>query len=232
MQVRNAVYRRLGHWILRLLSCFLEEKAPEKSIAGSRCCVTASHIRSIAFILLFFISPQVQETVLNLLRVPYKEGRSAKETLSTLLAYFHAASGRDEIRATAIENWKHNILFGVSTDRVLEGYTQQAITNSKGSHDSFIQILATLGLIGLLFFLSMNVSAFYCAIKAVISPLSYETRTISMIIVVIFVAVAINSTYENQLYTSVQVIVLVFYFLITSSYQLANTAKAARIVGH
>lgn len=78
----------------------------------------------------------------------------------------------------------------------------------------------------------MYVSAFYCAIKAAISHLSYETRTISMVIVVIFVAVAINSTYENQLYTSVQVMVLIFYFLVASSYQLANTAKAARIVGH
>lgn len=53
-----------------------------------------------------------------------------------------------------------------------------------------------------------------------------------MIIVVIFVAVALNSTYENQLYTSVQAMVLIFYFLIASSYQLANTARAARIVGH
>ncbi len=78
----------------------------------------------------------------------------------------------------------------------------------------------------------MYASAFYCSIKAAIRPLSYETRTISMIIVVIFVAVALNSTYENQLYTSVQAMVLIFYFLIASSYQLANTARAARIVGH
>ena len=96
-----------------------------------------------------------------------------------------------------------------------------------------MQILATLGITGLIFFfLSMSASAFYCAFKAAISPLSYEIRTISMVIVVIFVAVAINSTYENQLYTSIQVMVLIFYFLIASSYQLANTARAARIVGH
>ena len=51
-----------------------------------------------------------------------------------------------------------------------------------------MQILATLGITGLIFFLSMSASAFYCAFKAAISPLSYEIRTISMVIVVIFVA--------------------------------------------
>lgn len=220
----------IGFYVFYLV--FWRKRLPRKVSLAAGAVLLLLIFAIIAFILLFFISPQVQETVLGLLRVPYREGRSAKETLATLLTYFQDASGRDEIRVTAIENWKNNILFGVNTDRVLEGYTQQAITNSKGSHDSFIQILATLGLTGLIFFLSMYASAFYCAFKAAISPLSYEIRTISMVIVVIFVAVAINSTYENQLYTSIQVMVLIFYFLIASSYQLANTARAARIVGH
>lgn len=92
----------------------------------------------------FFISPTIQKTALELIRVPYKDGQCINVTLSTIMSYFHNASGRDEIRTTAIENWKTNMLFGVTTDSVLEGYTQQTITNSKGSHDSFIQILATL----------------------------------------------------------------------------------------
>ena len=220
----------IGFYVFYLV--FWRKRLPRKVSLAAGGVLLLLIFALIAFILLFFISPQVQETVLGLLRVPYDEGKSTNETLSTMVDYFHDASGRDEIRTISIENWKNTILFGVNTDRVLEGYTQQAITNSKGSHDSFIQILATLGLTGLIFFLSMYASAFYCAFKAAISPLSYEIRTISMVIVVIFVAVAINSTYENQLYTSIQVMVLIFYFLIASSYQLANTARAARIVGH
>lgn len=219
-----------GFYVFYLV--FWRKRLPRKVSLAAGAVLLLLIFALIAFILLFFISPQVQETVLGLLRVPYDEGKSTNETLSTMVDYFHDASGRDEIRTISIENWKNNILFGVTTDSVLEGYTQQTITNSKGSHDSFIQILATLGIVGLLLFLIMYASAFYCSIKAAISPLSYEVRTISMTIIVILVATAVNSTYENQLYTSVQIMVLIFYFLIASSYQLANTARAARIVGH
>ena len=220
----------IGFYVFYLV--FWRKRLPRKVSLAAGGVLLLLIFALIAFILLFFISPQVQETVLGLLRVPYDEGKSTNETLSTMMDYFHDASGRDEIRTISIENWKNNILFGVTTDRVLEGYTQQAITNSKGSHDSFIQILSTLGIVGLLLFLIMYASAFYCSIKAAISPLSYEVRTISMTIIVILVATAVNSTYENQLYTSVQIMVLIFYFLIASSYQLANTASTARIVGH
>lgn len=176
----------------------------------------------LTFSILFLSSSEFQTLVLDFLRVPTDDTPTLKEAVESILQTYQEASGRDKLRAITLENWKQNIFFGVTTKQAIEGYADPGISDTVGSHNSFIQILATLGIVGLIFFATVCVSALFFLIRTIITEKATMNRTIGIICLINLVAIFINSMYENPLYTSVHPMILIFYYLIATSYQLAK----------
>lgn len=172
-------------------------------------------------IILFFVSDTVRSFILDLMRVPYDENSGLLEIMKSIMASFSSASNRDVLRSITIRHWKENLLFGVSAARVVSDFTEN-IDQAVGSHNSFLQIGATLGIIGLALFLLMYLSSFIFSIVSAVKSKDNKIRTISVFIAVFFVALSVDVNFENLLYMSLAMMVLIGYFIICSGLQLGR----------
>lgn len=180
-------------------------------------------IALIAFIL-FIISDTIRCFILDLMRVPYDENSGLVETMKSIMASFSSASNRDVLRSITIRHWKENLLFGVSAARVVSDFTEN-IDQAVGSHNSFLQIGATLGIIGLVLFLLMYILSFVFSVVSAIKAEDNRIKTISVFVAIFFVALSVDVNFENLLYMSLAMMALVGYFIICSGLQLGRFLK-------
>lgn len=177
-------------------------------------------IALMAFIL-FIISDTIRCFILDLMRVPYDENSGLVEIMKSIMTSFSSASNRDVLRSITIRHWKENLLFGVSAARVVSDFTEN-IDQAVGSHNSFLQIGATLGIIGLALFLLMYISSFIFSIISGIKSEDKRIKSISVFITIFFVALSVDVTFENLLYMSLAMMALIGYFIICSGLQLGR----------
>lgn len=171
--------------------------------------------------IMFIISDTVRSFVLDLMRVPYDENSGLAKIVKSIVASFSSASNRDVLRSITIRHWKENLLFGVSAARVVSDFTEN-IDQAVGSHNSFLQIGATLGIIGLALFLLMYISSFFFSIASAVKSKDKRIKSISVFIAIFFVALSVDVNFENLLYMSLAMMVLIGYFIICSGLQLGR----------
>ena len=169
-----------------------------------------------AFIL-FVASDTVRSFILDLMRVPYDENSGLLEIVKSILASFHSASNRDVLRDVVIKHWKENLWFGVSVARVLADFPEYI-----DSHNSFLQIGSTLGVIGLALFILMYISSFIFSLVSAIKSKDNRIRSISVFVAVFFVALSVDVNFENLIYMSLAMMALIGYFIICSGLQLGR----------
>lgn len=178
-------------------------------------------------LLLFITSVQFRGIILNLLRVPNTPGDSLSDALRNTLAAMKDATARAELRALTLQAWKANVLFGVTVRDAVTGYTQN-FGDFNGSHNSFIQVLATLGVFGLILFVIMLLSSFAYLISSTARTKHPKTKTIGLFSIVVFIAIMIDSCFENLLYCSLSFMVICAFFIITTGYQLKHIVDKER----
>ena len=169
-------------------------------------------------VILFIVSDTVRSFVLDLMRVPYDENSGLAEIVKSIVASFSSASNRDVLRRITIHHWKENLMFGVSAARVVSDFTEN-IDQAVGSHNSFLQIGATLGIIGLALFLLMYISSFIFSIASAVKSEDKRIKSISVFIAIFFVALSVDVNFENLLYMSLAMMALIGYFIIGSGLQ-------------
>ncbi len=184
-------------------------------------------IAVVACFLVFAVSDAFRNFMLDTLRIPHEDSHSTMEILSSLSSSFADASNRDELRRLTIEHWKDNVVFGVSTKAAIVGFPAD-ISDNSGSHNSFLQILATLGIIGFILFVGMYLSSLLFLLKAAFTSRDGALRTISIFSSAMLVTIAFDSNYENLLYLSLAMMVLAAYFLLMTGFQIANLTKRDR----
>lgn len=178
-------------------------------------------IAIILFFILFIVSDGVRSFFLDLLRIPYDENSDLLEILKSTIASFNSASGRDILRATAIRYWKTNLLFGLSIQEI---FVDSLAENNRpiDSHNSFIQIGATLGIIGLFLFALMYVLSFIFSIASSVKSTDNKIKTISVFTMIFLVALFVDVNFENFIYMSLGMMALVGYFVICAGLQLGK----------
>ena len=174
----------------------------------------------ISFIL-FICNDVVRSFFLDLMRVPYDKNGGFSEILKSIKDSFSSASNRDALRNVVINHWKENLLFGVSSSSLAADFTEN-IDQAVGSHNSFLQIGATLGIIGLVLFLLMYISSFVFSVVSAIKAEDNRIKTISVFVVIFLVALSVDVNFENLLYMSLAMMALVGYFIICSGLQLGR----------
>lgn len=174
--------------------------------------------------LFFIINPQFRNFILIKLRVEITREFDIKEISQSLSEAFNDATGRKSLRETSMEVWKNHKLFGVSTSD-LNSHLPSGIWISSGSHNTIIQILATLGVIGLALFLVFVLSSFSFLIISSIRNKNKKIRIISSFSIALFIAMAVGNFYENYMYTSNAIMTLCGYFILTTGYQAYNISK-------
>ena len=172
-------------------------------------------------LLLFSISNDFRASVLDLLRVPYKEGDSFTEIANSFIAAFRDASSRNEIRDKSLEAWMTNPIFGVPLDKMTADYPMH-IDTSPGAHNSFVQILANTGLIGFSLFILMIGTSAYFMIVTCLKDNDTTIKTLAQFSLVVSFAILVHCFYENLLFTRTSVNAYYAYFILLSGFQFKS----------
>lgn len=175
------------------------------------------------FILAFIFSSSFRSYILTILRVD-TEGNNFYEIVDEFMKTFSDATGRKKLREIAMTQWKGNLLFGISTIE-LSNALPSNVWNASGSHNSALQILTTLGILGITLFVVFCLSSLYLLIYTCQKCKNKEIRIISAFSIVLFIAMAINNFYENYMYTSTAIMTLCGYFILATGYQVGNLQK-------
>lgn len=171
--------------------------------------------------LLFITSNSFQSFILSTLRIPHEPNDSLKDIFSSVLSSLQDATGRSKLREGAISIWKEHPLFGVTTTYLKENMPIE-VSVSRGVHNSFLQVLATLGLFGFIFFCGMIGCCLYFLVNIIVKSKSLQIKSVSLYLLSVLIAALINCTYENWIYISISPMCTMIYFLIVSGYQLKN----------
>lgn len=172
-------------------------------------------------LLLFSISNDFRASVLDLLRVPYKEGDSFTEIANSFIDAFRDASSRNEIRDKSLEAWMTNPIFGVPLDKMTADYPMH-IDTSPGAHNSFVQILANTGLIGFSLFILMIGTSAYFMIVTCLKDNDTTIKTLAQFSLVVSFAILVHCFYENLLFTRTSVNAYYAYFILLSGFQFKS----------
>lgn len=169
--------------------------------------------------ILFIASSHFRNAVLDVIRVPYNQGDSLSRVFESIVESFEGASRRDVLREITYMHWQDSPLFGTKASSIVEDFPER-IDENTGSHNSFLQILATLGIVGLVLFAFMTAVSLICLAWTVCRSDDRRLRTIASFMSVMVAAMMVDSCYENLLYMSLAPMVMAWYFIITTAYQL------------
>ena len=175
----------------------------------------------VLFCFLFVISGSVRSFTLDILRVNYDENSSFGDIIKSLWSSFSSASGRDVLRRTAIQHWQENLLFGLSVQTVFADYLGEN-NRPLDSHNTFLQIGSTLGIVGLVLYLLMYISSFIFSVVSIIKSDDYRMKALSIFETIFFIALTFDICFENFLYMSLTLMTLSGYFIISSGLQLGR----------
>lgn len=172
-------------------------------------------------IVLFIASYSFQSFILFILRIPHEQNDSLGDIFSSIMSSLQDATGRSKLREGAISIWKEHPLFGVTTTYLKENMPIE-VSISRGVHNSFLQVLATLGIFGFIFFCGMIGYSLYFLISLIAKSKLLQIKSVSLFLLSVLIAALINCTYENWIYISISPMCTMIYFLIVSGYQLKN----------
>ena len=96
------------------------------------------------------------------------------------------------------------------------------LRSADASHNSFIQILASLGLVGFIPFILFFISGFIFMLYGAIKVKDKAIKTIAIFLTIIYLAITVDVTFENYLYTAISIMTISGYFTITAGYQIRN----------
>lgn len=175
--------------------------------------------------ILFLCNIHFRTYILNILRVDYTSSDNLLAIFSSIGKSFEDASDRANLRKTAVDIWSEHKILGVSTVE-LNSHFPQGIWLLSGCHNTLLQILATLGLIGLSLFLIYVLSSFIFIWISSIKSKDPQIKIISTFCIILFIAIAVNNYYENYMYTSGAIMTLCGYFLLSTGFQIRNIYRA------
>lgn len=168
----------------------------------------------------FVLSESFRFKVLDLLRIEYAADDSFIEIANSAIAGFFDGSSRDDLRASAIKSWTNNILWGLSTKEIIKDMPL-SIRESDATHNTFLQILTTLGVIGFILFAIFYILGFVYLFYG-LKLKNDKLKIISILSLILYIAILIDSNFENLLYTSQTIMTMCGYFIITMGYQIKH----------
>ena len=189
-------------------------------------------ITIIVLVILFFITVfsffifnlSFRAFILERLRVGITPEESFLNTMKSITSAFNDASSRVRLREIVLDLWKNNPFFGISTINI-SNTLPDVVFWGAGSCNTYIQILATLGILGFCLFIILALYPLWLLITAIRKSNSKNILIISLFSVVIYISMAINNFYENYMYTSTAIMTLCGYFILATGYQVGNLQK-------
>ena len=178
-------------------------------------------ISLLALTMMFFISENFRTKILAIIRVPYEKGDSLAEMTHSFISAFKDASSRNAIREKSLEAWASNPFFGVSLETMTADYPLH-IDTSPGAHNSFIQILANTGIVGLILFILMLGISVYFTLLSCFQEKDISIKILAQFSLITLIAILCNCYYENLLFTRTTVISYCAYFIILSGFQFRS----------
>lgn len=175
----------------------------------------------IILVVVFCTYTPFRSFILDILRVNYSDINSLSNIVISAIEGFKDGSSRDDLRNVAIEEWKGNVLFGTSTNNIVTAMNTN-LRSADASHNSFIQILASLGLVGFIPFILFFISGFIFMLYGAIKVKDKAIKTIAIFLTIIYLAITVDVTFENYLYTAISIMTISGYFTITAGYQIRN----------
>ena len=182
---------------------------------------------AICMILSFMIFDSVRAKVLEILRVPYSNDMTLLDSFSMMIEKFRSASGRDNLRTATIEAWKNNILFGISSSEIVQLLKplDSSIRFSNSSHNAYIQILSTTGLIGLALFLVLQISAILSLSFAIKKTKDRLIKVITIFMMIMIIVAIVDNQFEVYYYSNIYTAVLVNFYALATGFQAGKIIK-------
>lgn len=180
---------------------------------------------ALCLLLAFIFIEPLRAKILEILRVPYSKGMPISDMMNSIWQKFESASNRDLLRASTLQSWHENILFGISASEIVSRFPFDGIGFQAGSHNSYIQILATTGLIGIALFLTLQVSNLICLILTIKKTNDKRIRITCLFILTIFIAAIVDNQFEVYFYSNVNVVQHVNFYVMTFGFQALNLLK-------
>ncbi len=220
-----------GISVVGFIVCFMQywrKTLPTHTIKIISCFFLILIVLFFVFCLAFITNTDIRMAVLHLLRIPAQPDSSLTEIFDNTIAAFQDASHRGDIRQSALDSWKDNIWFGVSSIDIVDEIKADfslGFSARDGSHNSFIQFLATLGIVGFALFLIYYgaglIGLIYCLVK------SQDTRmkTIASFFLVLFIAMSAYACYENVLYPNTWQMTFCSHFIIITGFHTAHLTR-------
>lgn len=182
----------------------------------------------VLLVLVLIIFEPIRANLYEILRIPYAEGMSFIDSLPFMLDGFISASGREVLREATLEGWKQNALFGTAASKIVSDFLapiQSTILVNNSSHNSYIQILATTGIIGLCLFLTLQISSIILLIISIMKTHDRDIKIITVFILVLSIVSIIDNQFEVYYYSNVYTAVLVNFYSITLGFQSYKLLK-------
>lgn len=174
----------------------------------------------------FALSLKFRTFMLDYFRVDVKGNQSIADSIIKSLIY---STNRSNLREQALELWHSNILFGVPTFGKID-----ANNNFYGSHNSFIQILSSAGIFGLVLFIIVYAYA-VCGLIYDVFKRKANVSLPTLILLCAIVAMIFDNMFETYLYGNISLPTMLSYIIIASGMKrlpLPNLASSKEIDHH
>ena len=175
-------------------------------------------------IIAFIVSDRAKAFVFSILRIDFNSDMTLDKILKETKKSFSHASGRDEIREKTWNIWKTNKLWGVPTGEVVKTFSFY-LSSKSGSHNTFLQVLATTGIFGFILHVAMWLVAIYYNIKVICKSSDRLLKSIAYLQLAIIPAIFVDNLYETFMYTSITLMAFLGFFVLATGAQLNNLLR-------